>query len=103
MKGRLAAALILLGVSAWIGEATYATKSTASSLLFLAAAGAGTAAGYAMVGGAFRLGRRRPGREPEPPSPGPLRVMGGFVGFWIKLLLGFAFWALLLQFFRRAY
>ncbi|HEX7898165.1 MAG TPA: hypothetical protein VF950_10420 [Planctomycetota bacterium] len=99
MKGRLAAGLILLMVSAWVGERTYASKS----LFFLVAALAGTASGYAVIREVFRLGRRRPGRAPDPPSTGALRVMGGFVGFWVKLILGFALWALLLQFFRRAY
>lgn len=98
----LAAALILLVISAWAGEAALPATSTASKLLFLAMALTGTASGYRAAQSAFRLGRRRQGRDPEP-SRGAARILGGFIGFWLKLLAGFAFWALLLQFFRRVY
>ena len=98
----LAASLILLVVSAWAGEATARSKSAGELLVFLVSLLAGTASGYRAIREAFRLGRRRQGRDPEP-SRGAARILGGFIGFWIKLILGFACWALLLQFFRRAY
>jgi hypothetical protein len=98
----LAAALVVLVVAAWVGEAALGGKSAGAAILFLATALTGTAAGYRAARSAFRLGRRRQGRDPEP-SEGAARLLGGFIGFWIQLIVGFAFWALLLQFFKRVY
>lgn len=88
-------------LSALVAKASWATSSPGESLAFLASFAAGTAAGYRVVRAAFRRGRQRQGRDPEPGPPNALKMFGAFFGFWIKLLLGFAFWALLVSFFRR--
>jgi hypothetical protein len=87
---------VFLVAAAALGEATVQV-----TLLFLLSAVVGVAAGWRVAHAAFRWGRRRRrgGEEPEP-AEGPARVIGGFIGFWIKLVLGFLLWALLLQFFR---
>jgi hypothetical protein len=85
-----------------LAAALGASDSDRAGCLFMLGALAGTASGYRLIDTAFRLGRRREGRDPAP-SRGAARLIGGFIGFWLKLLLGFAFWALLLQFFKRVY
>ena len=91
---------VLLVVSAVWGEATIDGRSLRSNLLFLLAAVLGVAAGWRVAHAAFRWGRRRRRGEEPPPAEGAARVIGGFIGFWIKLIFGFILWALLLQFFR---
>jgi hypothetical protein len=93
---------VFLVAAAALGEATINDKSVRVTLLFLLSAVVGVAAGWRVAHAAFRWGRRRRrgGEEPEP-AEGPARVIGGFIGFWIKLILGFLLWALLLQFFRQ--
>jgi hypothetical protein len=81
--------------------AALGARHRAGGVLFIALC-LGSASGYRVIGAAFRRGRRRQGRDPEP-SRGAARILGGFIGFWIKLILGFACWALLLQFFQRVY
>lgn len=85
-----------------MGEASIRDRSAGASLLFVLSLVAGLAGGWRVAHAAFRWGRRRRrgGQEPES-SEGAARVIGGFIGFWIKLILGFLLWALLLQFFRR--
>ena len=95
-----ATALVLLVLAAFAGRG--GGGRGAAGLVFLTAFLIGTAAGYRVAAAAFRWGRRRQGRDPEP-SRGAARMLGGFIGFWLKLLVGFAFWALLLQFFQRVY
>lgn len=90
--------LLMLVVAAVIGESTIHSRSR--SLLFLASAALGTYAGFRVAGGAFRWGRRRRGQDPEP-GQGSAAALGRFLGFWVKLLLGFVVWALLVQFFKR--
>lgn len=96
-----ALALAVLVLAGWIGEEHPSSRGGTDALLFLAAFVAGTAAGYRLASAAFRWGRRRRGQDPVPGPRSPARLLAGFVGFWIKLLIGFTFWALVLQFFRR--
>jgi hypothetical protein len=94
-------ALVALVLAGWIGEEHPPSRGGGDALLFLGACAAGTAAGYRLASAAFRWGRRRRGQDPEPGPPSPARFLAKFVGFWVKLLIGFTFWALVLQFFKR--
>jgi hypothetical protein len=74
---------------------------------FLTSALLGTLAGFRLAWSAFRWGRWRRGRDPEPPPPNPddvvrpmLRFIGCSVGSMICAAVGFAFWALATAFIR---
>lgn len=94
-------ALVVLVLAGWIGEEHPPSRGGGNAFIFLGAFAAGTAAGYRLASAAFRWGRRRRGQDPERGPSSPARFLAAFVGFWIKLLIGFTFWALVVQFFQR--
>ena len=95
-----ALSLLLLVLAGWLAEEHPPSRGGSDAFLFLAAFVVGTASGYRVASTAFRRGRRRRGQDPEPGRSGAA-AMARFVGFWVKLAIGFVLWALLYAFFRR--